>query len=85
MPGLRIDPQENEGTERVVILQLLRGDHTQHWTRAELKDELYDVEPEAIDVALEHLEELGVVCGANDEAWISPCVRHLDDLGMIAL
>ncbi len=80
-----IDPRENEGTERVIILQLLRGDHPQRWSHAELEDELYDVEPAAIGVALEHLEKLGVACMTEDEAWLSPGTRHLDSLGMIAI
>jgi hypothetical protein len=85
MPDQRIDPRENEGTERVVILQVLRDDHAQRWSRGELQRELYDVEPAAIDAALKHLEELGIVCVEGEEAWASLGTRHMDTLGMIGI
>jgi hypothetical protein len=85
MPDQRIDPRANDGTERVVVLELLRDDRDQRWTRAELKRELHDIDPAALDAALEHLWEMGVMCAEGDAVWASPCTQHLDTLSMICV
>jgi hypothetical protein len=85
MPEERIDPLEQDDTQCLVVLQLLRDDHALRWPRGELERELYDVDPEAIGVALERLREQGVVHAEGERVWASPCARHLDSLGFICI
>ncbi len=79
------DPLEQDGTQCLVVLQLLRDDRTPHWSRGELELELYDVDPRAIGVALERLREQGVVHGDGERVWASACALHLDALGFICI
>jgi hypothetical protein len=81
----RVDPLEQDGTQCLVVLQLLRGDHQPLWSREELEGELYDVDSEAIDVALERLSEQQVVQQEGEQVWVSACTRHLDVLGFICI
>lgn len=85
MPDQPIDPLQEEGTQRLVVLQLLRDDHEQPWTRAELDKELYDLDPDAITIALERLQEQGVVQVDGEQLSASACARHLDALGFISI
>jgi hypothetical protein len=80
-----VDPLEQAGTQCVVVLQLLRDDHPELWTRAELDRELYDVDREAIGVALDRLVEQGVVQVKGERFSASPCARHLDALGFVCI
>ncbi len=81
----QIDPLEQGGTQCLVVLQLLRDDHPARWPRGELERELYDVDPEAIGVALERLRQQGVVHAEGERVWASACTRHLDALGFICI
>jgi DNA-binding HxlR family transcriptional regulator len=85
MPSEPVDPFEEDGTQCVVILQVLRDDHEQPWTLAELEHELADVDPDAIVVALARLEEQGVVLREGEHISASPCARHLNALGFICI
>jgi hypothetical protein len=85
MQDERIDPFQEEGTQCLVVLQVLRDDHKPPWSREEIEQELADVDPEAIGVALERLEEQGVVTRDGEQIQASPCARHLDALGFICI
>jgi hypothetical protein len=85
MPEEQVGPLEQDGTQCLVVLQLLRDDHALRWPRGELERELYDVDPKAIDVALERLREQGVVRAEGEQVWASTCARHLDALGFICI
>ena len=85
MPNERTGPRQEEGTQCVIVLQVLRHDHEPRWTRAELERELHDVDPAAITVALERLNEQGVVRMEGDQIEASPCARHLDALAFICI
>ncbi len=80
-----LDPLEQDGTQYLVVLQVLRDDHPEPWTRAELEHELHDVNRAAIGVALERLHERGVVLRDGKRFSASPCARHLDALGFIGI
>lgn len=71
--------------ERAIVLQVLRDDHADRWTRAEVDRELYDVEAQAVTDALESLRQEGVVHLADDLVWASRCSRHLNGLGMVSI
>ncbi len=85
MPGQPIDPIQEEETQHLVVLQLLRSDHEPQWTRPELDAELDDVDPDAITVAIERLREQGVVQVEDEELSACACARHLDALGFISI
>jgi hypothetical protein len=85
MPGKRNDPRQEEGTQCLIVLQVLRDDHEQPWTRAELEHALHDVDPAAITVALERLNEQGVIRIESDQIEASPCARHLNALAFICI
>jgi predicted ArsR family transcriptional regulator len=70
--------------ERAVVLQLLRDDHRQHWSRAELADEL-GAEAPAIEAALTRLHAEGVVRLDDDRISASPATRRLDGLELLAV
>jgi uncharacterized protein (DUF111 family) len=71
--------------ERAVVLQVLRDDRDERWSRAELEHEIYDIEPLAIGEALERLREEGVVHLSSEFVWASRCARRLDALGMVSI
>lgn len=71
--------------ERAVILQFLRDDHGDRWSRAELELEISNVEPLDISDALARLDQDGIVQISGESVWASPAVRRLDELGLIAI
>jgi hypothetical protein len=80
--GSYTDP---DGIERAIVLQVLRDDHAERWTLAELERELYDVEAQAATAALESLRQEGVLHLSGDLVWASRCARRLSDLGMVSI
>jgi hypothetical protein len=84
------EQQEREWTsedraKRAIVLQMLRNDHPERWTRAELERELPDVPPEAVEVAIEDLKAEGVLSFDGEQVWASLCARTLDALELIAI
>jgi DNA-binding HxlR family transcriptional regulator len=55
--------------ERAIVLQLLRDDHEQRWTRAELTREIPDFEPAILDEALARLDREGVLHREESSVW----------------
>jgi hypothetical protein len=87
MPGerSRYHAEDGEIAERAIVLQVLREDHEERWSRAELERELYDIEPLQLSDALARLREAGVVHLAGELVWASRCARRLDQLGMVSI
>jgi hypothetical protein len=79
------DLESDEIAERAIVLQVLRDDRDERWSRAELEREIYDIEPLVIRDALERLRQEGVVHLAGDWVWASRCACHLDMLGMVSI
>lgn len=77
--------RSEEVAERAIVLQVLREDCDERWSRAALESEIYDIQPLAISEALERLREVGVVHVAGELVWASRCARRLDALGMISI
>lgn len=67
--------------QRAVVLQVLRDDHPQWWTRAELER---DLGPMALTGAVAKLAADDVIQVDGERVRASRCVRHLDALGLIA-
>ncbi len=80
-PRLPSDPR----IERAIVLQLLRDDHDEQWSRSELEAEASDAEPSALSSAIECLERHGVVLALDNRVLASRCARHLDALGLIGV
>jgi hypothetical protein len=74
-----------ERAQRAVVLQLLRDDHAEHWSRAELERELADMPLLAIDRAVVSLAASDVVRTSGDSLRASACTRHLDALDLISV
>jgi hypothetical protein len=70
--------------ERAIVLQLLRDDREQGWSRAELAMEI-DAEPPAMEEALRRLSGEGVLCLVEEKVWASRAARRLDELGLIGV
>jgi DNA-binding HxlR family transcriptional regulator len=77
--------KDNEIAERAIVLQVLRDDHDERWSRAELEREIYDIEPMALSEAVERLCEEGVVQTLGQLVCASRCAWHLDELGMVSI
>jgi DNA-binding HxlR family transcriptional regulator len=71
--------------ERAIVLQLLRDDHQQRWTCAELTREIPDIEPSVLDEGLARLEREGVLHRKESSVWASRAARRLDELGLISI
>jgi hypothetical protein len=71
--------------ERSIVLELLRDDHEQWWTRVDLVREMYDVDAAAIDTALIRLCDTGVVEAQDERVRAAGCLRYLDELGMVCI
>jgi hypothetical protein len=80
-PCLPSDPR----IERAIVLQLLRDDHNERWSRTELESEVSDVEPSALSRAVERLERHGVMVALDDWVLASRCAWHLDELGLVGV
>jgi hypothetical protein len=71
--------------ERSIVLELLRDDHEEWWTRAELGREIYDIAGPAIAKALLALQDGGVVELRAERVRATRCLRYLDGLGMVCI
>jgi len=71
--------------ERSIVLALLSDEHPQQWSPAELRGELFDVEPDAVTEALQSLEKGGVMERSGESVSASQCARHLGSLGMVCI
>ena len=72
--------------QRAIVLQVLRDDHPEPWTRTELKRQLSDFLPEEVEAAIEDLAAEGVLTVGDDETvQASLCARTLDALGLVSI
>ena len=72
--------------QRAIVLQVLRDDHPEPWTRAELERQLPDFLPEEVEAAIEDLAAEGVLEVRDDETIrASLCARSLDALGLVSI
>jgi DNA-binding HxlR family transcriptional regulator len=77
--------KSEEVAQRAVVLQVLRNDHHERWTRKELKREIFDIKGRAINKALRCLQEEGVVDLDEEYVWPTRCAQYLDVLGMVSI
>jgi DNA-binding HxlR family transcriptional regulator len=71
--------------ERAIVLQVLRDDHEERWSREELVGEISDFQPAVLDEALVRLAGDGVVHREDEQVWASRASRRLDELELISI
>jgi hypothetical protein len=71
--------------ERAIVLQVLRDDHPERWTRAELEAEIFDFPPVIVNEALVRLEAEGVVILDRENVEASRCARRMDALELVSI
>jgi hypothetical protein len=71
--------------EKAIVLQLLRDDHDERWSRAELEVEMFPIGPMAISDALARLEAEGVLHLFGEAVSASRATKRLDDLELISI
>lgn len=71
--------------ERAIVLQVLRDDHPERWTRAELEAEVSDFAPVTVNEALVRLEAEGVVILDGENVEASRCARRMDALELVSI
>ncbi len=76
---------DEEQVERAIVLQVLRDDHPERWTRAELEIEVFDFDPFTVNEALTRLVADGVVILDGERVRASACARRIDALELIAI
>ncbi len=79
-----IDPEERK-IKRAIVLQVLRDDHPERWTRAELERQLSDLPPEGVEAAIEDLAAEGVLIDDDGTVRASLCARTLDALELVTI
>jgi hypothetical protein len=70
---------------RAIVLQVLRDDHEEWWTRTELLEEVDDIDPVIVTVELQRLADEGAVIVDRERVTASPCARCLDALDLIGV
>jgi hypothetical protein len=70
---------------RGIVLQVLRNDHPEWWTRAELLKEITDFPTVIVEGALGRLVEAGAVVVDGERVKASPCAQYLDALELIGV
>jgi DNA-binding HxlR family transcriptional regulator len=71
--------------ERAIVMQVLRDDHEQRWSRAELACAISDHSTATVDVALSRLRRDGVLRRGESCVCASRATRRLDELELIGL
>jgi hypothetical protein len=71
--------------ERAIVSSLLRDDHPDRWSRAEIETEVSNIKPLAVSDALARLHAEGVIAIEGEEVQASTCARHLDALEMLCI
>lgn len=74
--------QADTVVQRLVVLQILEQREA---TQADLRAVLSDIEPAAISKALRTLAAENVAHVDHNRIVASPCLRHLDSLGLVSL
>jgi hypothetical protein len=79
-------PDGEPATERIIVLQLLRKDRSEWWSRANVLRKLHDIDPDAVRGSLAHLERLGLIDRDEARFKASDGLRYIDDiLDLIAI
>ena len=83
--GLKHQRSKSGIAQRAIVLQLLRDDHPERWSRAELEREVSNIKPLDISDALAQLNAERVVVLEAEQVQASACARYLDALELICI
>ncbi len=72
-------PDGEPATERIIVLQFLRRDRSEWWSRAGVLRKLHDIDPDAVRGSLVHLERLGLFDRDGACFKASEGLRYIDD------
>ncbi len=81
----RVEAGDLRMAQRAIVLQLLRDDHDPRWSRAELRREASDLDPQAVRDGLARLKAEGAVTTAREHVLASRCAWHLDALELVSI
>jgi hypothetical protein len=73
-------PDGEPATERIIVLQLLRNDRSEWWSRREVLRKLHDIDSDAVRGSLVHLARLGLLDRAGARFKASEGLRYVDDV-----
>ncbi len=73
-------PDGEPATERIIVLQLLRKDRSEWWSRAEVLSKLHDIDEDAVRGSLAHLERLGLLDRDRERFKASDRLRYIDNI-----
>jgi hypothetical protein len=71
--------------QRAIVTQILRADHAERWSQAELAVEIGDAATPELRTAIGRLHHAGVLVRAGETVRASRCTKHLDELELIAI
>jgi hypothetical protein len=83
--GLKHQRSRSAIAQRAIVMQLLRDDRPERWSRAELEREVSNIKPLDISDALAQLNAEGVVVLKGEQLQASGCARYLDALELICV
>ena len=78
-------PNGEPATERIIVLQLLRNDRSEWWSRADVLRKLHDIDQDAVRGSLAHLERLGLLDRDGERFKASDRLRYIDFLDLIGI
>ncbi len=81
----RVDTGDLWAAQRAVVLQVLRDDHPERWTRPELEAEIADIPEQTMLAALVYLAIEEVLDVDDDGVRASQCALYLDSLELVAV
>lgn len=70
---------------RAIVLQLLRDDHSPEWSRAELQNEIRDIDAQLLSDAIDELAQRGVAERDGETVRASCAARCLDELELLSI
>jgi hypothetical protein len=73
-------PDGEPATERIIVLQLLRDDRSEWWSRADVLRKLHDIDSDAVQGSLAHLERLGLLDRDGERFKASHGLRYIDNI-----
>jgi hypothetical protein len=90
MTGHHQSQSAPRGVERAIVLQLLREDHADGWSRSELEAEFRDVASPVLSKAIKFLEgeRVLVIHGEqtpHEQLVASLCAKCLSELGLVSV
>ncbi len=71
--------------KRAIVLQLLRDDHSPEWSRAELQNEIHNIDAQVLSDAVDELAQRGVAVRDGETVCASSAARCLDELELLTI